>query len=344
MDAIKYLDADTILDYLHNSSETYLEGLIPQSYGFPTETDRSVYVRLLKVPVRDKAPEVYMQAIPYKTFEGDSNRPIEEFGKDTKFEKVGVVIDSSRLWLMEPLWRICTQSRQKFDDADFVSEFWDAFTRKVLKEYAVDAGVEKSEAVKNLAKQYAILDMLSKREKPVYFGCIENALQTLYPVSVLGCYELGLNYACDPEGFTTSLLTSLSRRNFKTTSKETPTGAYIPKKVAAARLASKMTNMFVPTKNESQKAARHLLNSHKGTVCKKNIVDVTLCNKSAGNMQIKIPLDNFLYYEPETKEIFVNICDIREGEREKVNRYVKDCGFSVCENLVPMMLVQRFEA
>lgn len=64
MDAIKYLDADTILDYLHNSSETYLEGLIPQSYGFPTETDRSVYVRLLKVPVRDKASEVYMQAIP----------------------------------------------------------------------------------------------------------------------------------------------------------------------------------------------------------------------------------------------------------------------------------------
>ena len=65
MDAIRYLDADTILDYLHNSSETYLEGLIPQSYGFPTETDRSVYVRLLKVPVRDKASEVYMQAIPY---------------------------------------------------------------------------------------------------------------------------------------------------------------------------------------------------------------------------------------------------------------------------------------
>lgn len=63
MDAIRYLDADTILDYLHNSSETYLEGLIPQSYGFPTETDRSVYVRLLKVPVRDKASEVYMQAI-----------------------------------------------------------------------------------------------------------------------------------------------------------------------------------------------------------------------------------------------------------------------------------------
>ena len=177
-----------------------------------------------------------------------------------------------------------------------------------------------------------------------YFGCIENALQTLYPVSVLGCYELGLNYACDPEGFTTSLLTSLSRRNFKTTSKETPTGAYIPKKVAAARLASKMTNMFVPTKNESQKAARHLLNSHKGTICKKNIVDVTLCNKSAGNMQIKIPLDNFLYYEPKTKEIFVNICDICEGERKKVNRYVKDCGFLVRENLVPMMLVQRFEA
>ena len=179
MDAIRYLDTDTILDYLHNSSETYLEGLIPQSYGFPTETDRSVYVRLLKVPVRDKASEVYMQAIPYKTFEGDSNRPIEEFGKDTKFEKVGVVIDSSRLWLMEPLWRICTQSRQNFDDADFVSEFWDAFTRKVLKEYAVVAGVEKSEAVKNLAKQYAILDMLSKREKPVYFDYIENALQTL---------------------------------------------------------------------------------------------------------------------------------------------------------------------
>lgn len=188
------------------------------------------------------------------------------------------------------------------------------------------------------------MTMLSKREKPVYFGCIENALQTLYPVSVLGCYELGLNYACDPEGFTTSLLTSLSRRNFKTTSKETPTGAYIPKKVAAARLASKMTNMFVPTKNESQKAARHLLNSHKGTICKKNIVDVTLCNKSAGNMQIKIPLDNFLYYEPKTKEIFVNICDICEGERKKVNRYVKDCGFLVRENLVPMMLVQRFEA
>ncbi len=129
-----------------------------------------------------------------------------------------------------------------------------------------------------------------------------------------------------------------------TTSKETPTGAYIPKKVAAARLASKMTNMFVQTKNESQKAARHLLNSHKGTICKKNIVDVTLCNKSAGNMQIKIPLDNFLYYEPKTKEIFVNICDICEGERKKVNRYVKDCGFLVRENLVPMMLVQRFEA
>ena len=37
MDAIRYLDADTILDYLHNSSETYLEGLNPQSYGYANE-------------------------------------------------------------------------------------------------------------------------------------------------------------------------------------------------------------------------------------------------------------------------------------------------------------------
>ena len=57
MDAIRYLDADTILDYLRNSSETYLEGLIPQSYGFPTETDRSVYVRLLKFPLEIKRPK-----------------------------------------------------------------------------------------------------------------------------------------------------------------------------------------------------------------------------------------------------------------------------------------------
>ena len=102
MDAIRYLDADTILDYLHNSSETYLEGLIPQSYGFPTETDRSVYVRLLKVPVRDKASEVYMQAIPYKMFEGDSNRPIEEFGKgriETLSESVVKLVRSGTLTL-----------------------------------------------------------------------------------------------------------------------------------------------------------------------------------------------------------------------------------------------------
>lgn len=340
MDAIRYLDADTILDYLHNSSETYLEGLIPQSYGFPTETDRSVYVRLLKVPVRDKASEVYMQAIPYKMFEGDSNRPIEEFGKDTKFEKVGVVIDSSRLWLMEPLWRICTQSRQKFDEADFVSEFWDAFTRKVLKEYAVDAGVEKSEAVKNLAKQYAILNMLSKREKPVYFGCIENALQTLYPVSVLGYYELGLNYACDPEGFTTSLLTSLSRRNFKTTSKETPTGAYIPKKVAAARMADKMSPAFVFDDNESQRIAKSVSVYCARTLDARKNITIVIGNGNGEGITVKISCSSFFFYEPTTKEVFINVESADEEEREKINQYVKDNSTSVSENLVPLKFLQ----
>lgn len=33
MDAIRYLDADTILDYLHNSSETYLDLQSIISYG-----------------------------------------------------------------------------------------------------------------------------------------------------------------------------------------------------------------------------------------------------------------------------------------------------------------------
>lgn len=64
MDAIRYLDADTILDYLHNSSETYLEGLIPQSYGFPTETDRSVYVKDNSTSVSENlVPLKFLQSI-----------------------------------------------------------------------------------------------------------------------------------------------------------------------------------------------------------------------------------------------------------------------------------------
>lgn len=61
-----------------------------------------------------------------------------------------------------------------------------------------------------------------------------------------------------------------------------------------------------------------------------------------GKMMTKREDKSFSY--EELAAIFVNICDICEGERKKVNRYVKDCGFFVRENLVPMMLVQRFEA
>ena len=100
MKTVTYIIEDTIMEFLYNPKKTSLEGFVKEGLRFDSGIykDYGKYVRLLKVPIRDNVSELYMQGYPWETQKGCKDRPIGHIDSAVNFERVAVIIDSSKIW------------------------------------------------------------------------------------------------------------------------------------------------------------------------------------------------------------------------------------------------------
>ena len=100
MKTVTYIIEDTIMEFLYNPKKTSLEGFVKEGLRFDSGIykDYGKYVRLLKVPIRDNVSELYMQGYPWETQKGCKDRPIGHINSAVNFERVAVIIDSSKIW------------------------------------------------------------------------------------------------------------------------------------------------------------------------------------------------------------------------------------------------------
>jgi hypothetical protein len=100
MKAVTYITKNTIMKFLYNSKKTFLEGFVKEWLRFDSGTyqDYGKYVRFLKVAIRDNVSELYMQGYPWGTQKGCKDRPIGYIDSAAKFDRVAVIIDSSKIW------------------------------------------------------------------------------------------------------------------------------------------------------------------------------------------------------------------------------------------------------
>lgn len=99
MKAVTYITENTIMKFLYNPKKTFLEGFVKEWLRFDSGTyqDYGKYVRFLKVAIRDNVSELYMQGYPWGTQKGCKDRPLEYIDNAAKFERVAVIIDSSKI-------------------------------------------------------------------------------------------------------------------------------------------------------------------------------------------------------------------------------------------------------
>lgn len=353
MDTVKYLNEDIITNYLFDQTVTCLEGFYSEKrpIGAPAwdYSDYGKYIRLLKVPIRDNVSELYMQVRPWRTCKEDTSRPIGYATLAYKFERVAVIINSSQIWLCACsdsvsgyLYAMCPKLKPMFLRNDFLYNFWKDFPNKILEEYEVPAVAETNESVKSLAMQYVILDALTNPKAPVSFDCVKNALKTVFDYENINHYGCAIDYGCDPEGCISSMVRQINRKHYNIVNRETEKGPYLPKKVAAARIAKEISSSFIRTDNESQKIAGDMLAYCKYKIAERNIVDVAIGDGVSDAVRVKIPLYSFFHYEPETKELYINVSKVPETKREAINLLVKNNNNSfVDENLVPMNFLQE---
>lgn len=100
MKAVTYITENTIMKFLYNPKKTFLEGFVKEWLRFDSGTyqDYGKYVRFLKVAIRDNVSELYMQGYPWGTQKGCKDRPIGYIDSAAKFDRVAVIIDSSKIW------------------------------------------------------------------------------------------------------------------------------------------------------------------------------------------------------------------------------------------------------
>lgn len=102
MKAVTYITENTIMKFLYNPKKPLLEGFVKEGLSFNSGAykDYGKYVRFLKVPIRDNVSELYMQGYPWETQKGCKDRPIGYIDSAAEFERVAVIIDSSKIWPM----------------------------------------------------------------------------------------------------------------------------------------------------------------------------------------------------------------------------------------------------
>ena len=337
------------MKFLYNPKKTFLEGFVKEWLRFDSGTyqDYGKYVRFLKVAIRDNVSELYMQGYPWGTQKGCKDRPIGYIDSAAKFDRVAVIIDSSKIWPLvgsssiEAFLAICPELQNILWSNNFLCGFWREFPQRVFEKFNVDESTENNEGVKSLAMQYVIFDALTNSDSPVSFECMLNALKGTCTYERMNDYECAINYGCDPEGCITSMVQWLNDKHLRIVNKETEKGSYLPKKIAAARIAKSIRSSFVPDDNESQRIARSMLAYCKEYIPKRNVIDIAIGDGTSDVIRVKVPVSSFFHYDPEAKELFINVSKVPEAKKADINRLLKDSGSFVDDDLVPMTFLQE---
>lgn len=349
MKAVTYITEDIIMNFLYNPKKTFLEGFVKDGLCFDSgvRKDYGKYVRLLKIPIRDNVSELYMQGYPWETQKGCKDRPIGYIDSATEFERVAVIIDSSKIWPLvnassiEAFLAICPELRNILWRNNFLRGFWEEFPKRVFEEFKFSKAAKYNESVKSLAAQYVIFDALTDSQRPASFEYMLNALKSTCTYERMNDYECAINYGCDPENCITSMVQWLNDKHLRIVNKETEEGAYLPKKIAAARIAKSISSSFVPDDNESQRIARSMLAYCMYTIAAKNVIEIAIGDGSSDAIRVKVPVSSFFHYNPENKELFINVSKVPEAKKTEINRLVKDSGSCVGDDLVPMTFLQE---
>lgn len=349
MKTVTYITEDTIMEFLYSPKKTSLEGFVKEGLRFDSGIykDYGKYVRLLKVPIRDNVSELYMQGYPWGTQKGCKDRPIGHIDSAVNFERVAVIIDSSKIWPLansssiDAFLAICPEFRNILWRNNFLRGFWEEFPIRVFEELKVSKAAKYNESVKSLAAQYVIFDALTDSERPASFEYMLSALKSTCTYERMNDYECAIDYGCDPEGCITSMVQWLNDKHLRIANKETEGCANLPKKIAAARIAKNICSSFVPDDNESQRIARSMLAYSKHKIAEKNVIDIAIGDGTSDVIRVKVPVSSFFHYDPETKELFINVSKVPETKKADINRLLKDSGSFVGDDLVPMTFLQE---
>lgn len=218
-------------------------------------------------------------------------------------------------------------------------QFEQAYCKKIIEELSFCHALSDGKETNERAEQYAIYTMLEGR--PVHYNFLflnaQSIVRNISDKSIV-------NYIIDEDGYLEGAMGTLKDyvlRSF------TLQGVWysrraneFPKRVAAARMADKMSPAFVFDDNESQRIAKSVSVYCARTLDARKNITIVIGNSNGEGISVKISCSSFFFYEQTTKEVFINVESADEEEREKINQYVKDNSTSVSENLVPIKFLQ----
>lgn len=337
---VKYLTEESVYEFLHNPNGIYLEGFAvdkePDSYC-PRNCEDGTYIKLFKAPVNSRVTELLMQNFRWSAQEGCYNTPLPE-DCTIGFKRAGFSVDSSQFWILSDyLLRICAKLKPEL--ADFRQQFEQAFCKKILDDFSMSRDFYDSKEAEERAKQYAIYAMLEGN--PVYHEYVTQDAMCI--VRSFGFRSMA-NYILDANNYLGSALANLKDRVIRSFAFQgvwySRRAHEFPKKVEAARLADKIANTYIANDNESQRIAKSVCAYCSQELDDRKKVTITIGTDNDDGISVKISCDSFFYYEPITKEVFVNVKSVSKNMRDEINRYVKDSGVNVSKNLVPMNLLR----
>ena len=316
---VKYLNKECIYQYFHNPNEAFLEGFIVDENPIfcPRNCESGVYIKIFKVPVNSRVNEIYMQEFRWKAWKNSYNTPLPS-DYSNNFKKAGYSIDSTRFWSL-PNYLISVCPKLKAELIDYHQQFEQAYCKKIIEELS-----------------YTMLE-----GRPVHYNfLLLNAQSIVRNIS----YKSIVNYIIDEDGYLGGAMETLKDYVLRSLALQ---GAWysrraneFPKRVAAARMADKMSPAFVFDDNESQRIAKSVSVYCARTLDARKNITIVIGNGNGDGITVKISCSSFFFYEPTTKEVFINVESANDEERKKINQYVKDNGASVSENLVPIKFLQ----
>ena len=338
---VKYLNKECIYQYFHNPNEAFLEGFIVDENPIfcPRNCEGGVYIKIFKVPVNSRVNEIYMQEFRWEAWKNGYNTPLPS-DYSNNFKKAGYSIDSTRFWSL-PNYLISVCPKLKAELIDYQQQFEQAYCKKIIEELSFCHALSDGKETNERAEQYAIYTMLEGR--PVHYNfLLLNAQSIVRNIN----YKSIVNYIIDEDGYLGGAMETLKDYVLRSLTLQ---GAWysrraneFPKRVAAARMADKMSPAFVFDDNESQRIAKSVSVYCARTLDARKNITIVIGNGNGNGegITVKISCSNFFFYKPTTKEVFINVESAGEEEREKINQYVKDNGASVSENLVPIKFLQ----
>ena len=252
---VKYLNKECIYQYFHNPNEAFLEGFIVDENPIfcPRNCESGVYIKIFKVPVNSRVNEIYMQEFRWEAWKNGYNTPLPS-DYSNNFKKAGYSIDSTRFWSL-PNYLISVCPKLKAELIDYQQQFEQAYCKKIIEELSFCHALSDGKETNERAEQYAIYTMLEGR--PVHYNfLLLNAQSIVRNIN----YKSIVNYIIDEDGYLGGAMETLKDYVLRSLTLQ---GAWysrraneFPKRVAAARMADKMSPAFVFDDNESQRIAK----------------------------------------------------------------------------------------